>query len=143
MEVNIATAPGDQGANTGMNSAQFFSTGRAAEALSTNDKVRAAFLIKAEKAALAGLTPEQLDLAGRKAAAFRQTHSDQQRAVIAFLTKDGPFTTDKLNALIKKARDAGGTVPVWVERVKTADELNGAMTRAPIVADILFNATQG
>jgi hypothetical protein len=142
MEVNIDAAPAQQGAGTGMTSTQYFATGRAAEALSTNDKVRAAFVVKAEKAALAGLTDKQIELANQKAATFRQTHSDQQKAVLAYLTKDGSFTTDKLSALIKKARDAGGTVPVWVERVKSADELDKGLTRAPIVADTLYNATQ-
>lgn len=141
MEVNVASTP-DNPKPTGIDSTQFFATGPAAEALSTNPKVRAAFLVKAEKAALAGLTSDEQKAANVKAAQFLQTHTDHLNGIVTYLTKDGAFTNAKLKALIAKAQAAGGKVPDFVGDAKTDEELKQKLRRAPTVVDTLYNATQ-
>lgn len=93
MEVNVKSSPTD-GQGVGTTSKEFFSTGRAAEALSTNPTVRAAFVIKAENAAIAGLSPEDTALTKTKATAFLKTNTDRYDAVVPYLTKDGPYTKE-------------------------------------------------
>lgn len=140
--VDMNTTTSDPG-KTGITSKQFFATGQAADQLvKNNPAVSAAFGVKAQDAAMVGLTPDQRLEAEQKASKFLKAHADQQDAVVAYLTKDGPFTTEKLNALIKKVNDGGGAVPGWVGRVKSADELKQGLRRAPIAAEILYKATQ-
>lgn len=141
MEVNVKSSPTD-GQGVGTTSKQFFSTGRAAEALSTNPTVRAAFVIKAENAALAGLSPEDAALAKTKATAFLKTNTDRYDAVVAFLTKDGPYTKEKLASLVKKANDSGARIPEKVKNYGSVDELKNGIGSTPLIIDALYKATQ-
>jgi hypothetical protein len=136
IEVNIQSAPADP-ANTGMNSTQYFATGRAAEALSKNPKVQAAFQVKAEKAMLAGLSDIDKAKAEQIAATELKSTNDQMNAVIAYLTKAGSFQT-RLNDLVAKA----GVSPK-VKNATTADELRTNLRGLPGTIQALYNATLG
>ena len=138
MEVNVKTA---EPQDTGVTTKQFFATGRAAEALSTNPTVRAAFLIKAEKAALAGLSEPDAKLARAKATTFLKTNADHFDAVVAYLTKDGPYTKEKLGALVEKANSAGAGIPAKVKNYGSVDDLKKGIGSTPLVVDALYNAT--
>lgn len=141
MEVNVQSAPTDaQGVGT--TSKQFFSTGRAAEALSTNPTVRAAFLIKAENAALAGLSKADTELAKAKATTFLKTNADRYDAVVTYLTKDGPYTKEKLGALVEKANKTGAGIPPKVKNYESVDDLKKGIGSTPLIVDALYKATQ-
>ena len=141
MEVNVKTTP-TVSQDNGVTTKQFFATGQAAEALSTNPTVRAAFLIKAEKAALAGLSPEDAALAKTKATTFLKTNTDRFDAIVAYLTKDGPYTKEKLGALVEKANNAGAGIPPKVKNYGSVDDLKKGIGSTPLVVGALFNATQ-
>lgn len=136
VEVNVSSSPTDpQGVGT--NSTQFFATGTAAENLSTNGRVRAAFQYRAEKAALSGLTPEEVKAADALAAKELKSHNDRLNAVIDFLTKEGSFKT-RLGTLVNKA----GVNPK-IKNAASPDELKKTIGRSPVVVEALYNATLG
>ena len=136
MEVNVSSSGTDPTA-TGTATNQFFATGTAAEALSTNAKVQAAFQIKAEKAALAGLSREDRDAAEKFAATELKSHNDRLNAVVDYLTKEGSFPS-RLSALVDKA----GVNP-RVKNATSADQLKKNIGRSPVVVEALYNATRG
>jgi len=136
MEVNVSSTGNDPTA-TGTATNQFFATGTAAEALSTNPKVQAAFQIKAERAALAGLSREDRDAAEKFAAKELKSNNDRLDSVIAYLTKEGSFK-DRLSALVDKAG-----VTNRVKDAASADDLRKRVGKSPVVVEALYNATLG
>src|SRR6185437_978192 len=76
--------------STGITSKQFFATGAAADALAKNNPtVSAAFNIKAEEAALAGLTDDQRQAAEDRATLAYNTATDRAKKILTYVTTNG------------------------------------------------------
>jgi hypothetical protein len=130
--------------STGITSKQFFATGEAAEGLVMNNPtIAAAFAIKAENAALAGLTPDELAKAKAAGIKTASTAKDQLAKITDFVTAaDGSLNQTKVTQIVQAARLKNAkAIPVGLENNNsTVGVFRDRITPLPTTIQTLYDA---
>jgi len=147
IRVNIKTANTDPN-EVGLRSKQYFATGAAAEALSTNGAVRDAFLARAQEAAASGLTAEQIREARTAGVAAGKAIQIKLNKITEVISKDdGSLDVAALDKLVTAARtESPAAVPAnlnaRLKEKKTVGAIRDFLFPLEATVNALFNATQ-
>lgn len=149
IRVNIKSAITDPN-EVGLTSRQYFATGEAAEALSTNETVRAAFLAKAQEAALSGVTLTAAQIREARAAGVTAGKAVQIKLnkIMEVISKtDGTLDEAALDDLVAAARaedqaNVPANLSVRLKQKKTVGAIRDFLYPLEATVNALFKATQ-
>lgn len=147
IRVNITT-PNVDPTEAALTSRQYFATGTAAEKLSTNETVRAAFLAKAQEATTSGLTKTEIEAARVSGVAAGKEVQIKLNKIMEVISKtDGNLDEAALDKLVNSAREESPrAVPenlnARLKEKKTVGTIRDYLYTQEGTVNALFKATQ-